>query len=131
MPAPAAAPPAVTASPAGTFRISVAALGTAAAVKPVCLDAGLRTVTHGGRPVELSRREYDLLSFLAGHPRRVFSRDRLLDEVWGGAEPGPRTVDVHVSRLRRKLGGGRPVIATVRGVGYRLADDAIVVTIPA
>jgi DNA-binding winged helix-turn-helix (wHTH) protein len=106
------------------------AAGPAPAVA-VCLDAGPRTVTRGGRPVELSRREYDLLSFLAGHPRRVFSRTRLLHEVWGGAGPGPRTVDVHVSRLRRKLGAGHAVIDTVRGIGYRLAGDAPVVTIPA
>jgi hypothetical protein len=91
---------------------------------PVRLYPGPRTVTLHGRPVELSRREYDLLSFLVEHPRRVFSRTHLLETVWGDLRPGTRTVDVHISRLRRKLTVQSPVITTVRGVGYRLADDA-------
>ena len=63
------------------------------------------------------------------HPRRVFSRGQLLHQVWGyDMVSGERTVDVHVRRLRVKLGGRTPLIATVRGVGYRL-DEAAPVTI--
>ncbi len=79
-----------------------------------------------GELVRLTRREFDLLAFLCESPRRVFSRSQLLRQVWG-YEPvsGERTVDVHVRRLRVKLGDDTyPVVATVRGVGYRLAEGA-------
>jgi hypothetical protein len=85
-----------------------------------------RTVYRDGEPVRLTRREFDLLAFLCASPRRVFSRSQLLRQVWG-YEPvsGERTVDVHVRRLRVKLGDEEyPVVATVRGVGYRLAEGA-------
>ncbi len=88
-----------------------------------------RMVLRDGMPVRLTRREYDLLVFLCEHPRRVFSRSQLLSQVWGyDMVSGERTVDVHVRRLRVKLGERGPVIATVRGVGYRL-DDAAQVTV--
>ena len=60
----------------------------------------------------------------------MFSRGQLLSEVWGHVHAGDRTVDVHVSRLRQKLGGPQQLIATVYGVGYRLADDAPVRVVP-
>jgi hypothetical protein len=83
-----------------------------------------RMVVHAGMPVRLTRREYDLLVFLCEHPRRVFTRRQLMRQVWGHEMVGgERTVDVHVRRLRVKLGERGPLIATVRGVGYRL-DDA-------
>jgi two-component system OmpR family response regulator len=85
-----------------------------------------RSVHRDGAPVRLTRREFDLFAFLVEHPRRVFTRRQLLRQVWG-YEPvsGERTVDVHVRRLRIKLGGGpSAVVATVRGVGYRLAETA-------
>jgi two-component system, OmpR family, response regulator len=89
------------------------------------LHTGSRLLLRGGAPVRLTRREYDLLQFLCENPRRAFSRAQLLRQVWGydmvGAE---RTVDVHVRRLRAKLGECSSVITTVRGVGYRLDDDA-------
>lgn len=78
----------------------------------------------------LTRLEFDLLLFLAERPRRVFTRGQLLDGVWGYDHTGERTVDVHVRRLRLKLGGALPVITTVYGVGYRLSDDARVVIQP-
>lgn len=88
------------------------------------IEPASRTVLQAGRPVQLTRREFDLLLFLAEHPRRVFSRDQLLSHVWGYEwVGGSRTVDVHVRRLRIKLGKNGPVVRTVHGVGYRLEDD--------
>ena len=72
-----------------------------------------------GHPVELSYREFELLAFLAEHPGRVFSRRQLVGSVWNGADVGSRTVDVHVRRLRMKLGRYAAGIVTVRNVGYR------------
>ncbi|MGD9735005.1 MAG: winged helix-turn-helix domain-containing protein [Solirubrobacterales bacterium] len=78
-------------------------------------------VTVAGEPVDFAFKEYELLRFLVTHPGRVFSREALLNRVWGyDYYGGARTVDVHVRRLRAKLGSehaGR--IQTVRGVGYR------------
>ena len=89
-----------------------------------------RMVSRDGTPVRLTRREYDLLAFLSEHPRRVFSRGQLLHHVWGyNKVSGERTVDVHVRRLRVKLGERGPLIATVRGVGYRLDDAAHVMVV--
>lgn len=91
------------------------------------LCTGSRLVLQDGAPVALTRREYDLFLFLCEHPRRVFSRAQLLRQVWGYDMVGTeRTVDVHVRRLRVKLGEAARIIATVRGVGYRLDDDAAV-----
>ncbi|MFY1594767.1 winged helix-turn-helix domain-containing protein [Micromonospora sp. WMMD737] len=82
-----------------------------------------RTALLDGAPVTLTRREYDLLVFLARHPHQVLSRSQLLRDVWGHeAYLGARTIDVHISRLRQKLAGHGPAIGTVRGVGYRLGD---------
>ncbi|ERG64071.1 hypothetical protein L332_06320 [Agrococcus pavilionensis RW1] len=73
-----------------------------------------------GRPVDLTYKEFELLRFLAAHPLRVFTREQLLSEVWGyDYFGGTRTVDVHVRRLRAKLGDLEGLIGTVRGVGYR------------
>jgi two-component system, OmpR family, response regulator len=89
-----------------------------------------RQVLLDGEPLPLTRLEFDLLLFLAERPRRVFTRGQLLAGVWGYEHTGERTVDVHVRRLRLKLGGTLPVITTVYGVGYRLSDDARVVVQP-
>jgi DNA-binding response OmpR family regulator len=86
-----------------------------------------RQVLLDGVPLPLTRLEFDLLLFLAERPRRVFTRGQLLAGVWGYEHTGERTVDVHVRRLRLKLGSGYPVITTVYGVGYRLSDEARVV----
>mgnify|MGYP001474652330 CR=1 FL=1 len=83
-----------------------------------------RTVTRDGVDVPLSRLEYDLLVFLAENPRRVYTRSQLLAHVWGERYASTRTVDVHVRRLRAKLGEDIPLISTVRWVGYRLAEGA-------
>lgn len=83
-----------------------------------------RTVTSGGQPVDLKPKEFDLLVFLAAHPMHVFSRETLLDRVWGyDFVGGTRTVDVHVRWLRSKLErdpANPQLIQTVYGVGYRL-----------
>lgn len=85
----------------------------------VVVDPGARTVAVGGRQVELTGKEFDLLAFLLVNPGYVMTRDRLLERVWGLAFPGgTRTVDVHVAQLRKKL--GRPeLVRTVRGSGYK------------
>lgn len=73
-----------------------------------------------GKALDLTFKEFELLRFLAGHPQRVFTREQLLSEVWGyDYFGGTRTVDVHVRRLRAKLGDMESLIATVRNVGYR------------
>ena len=93
------------------------------------IDTGRREVRLAGGLLRLTRREYDLLLFFAGHPGRVFTRPQLLKWVWGhDIISGERTVDVHVRRLRRKLRQLGPIITTVRGIGYRL-DDAAKVTL--
>lgn len=85
------------------------------------VDLATYQVTVGGAPIDFAYKEYELLRFLVTHPGRVFSREALLNRVWGyDYYGGARTVDVHVRRLRAKLGAehaGR--IKTVRGVGYR------------
>jgi phosphate regulon transcriptional regulator PhoB len=89
------------------------------------LDARTHEVTVRGEAVELSTLEFKLLFFLVSHPRRVLSRDRLLDEVWGRDRfVTPRTVDVHIRRLREKIEAapGQPQhLQTVRGSGYRFS----------
>lgn len=76
-----------------------------------------------GRPLDLTYKEFELLRFLAQHPGRVFTREQLLQQVWGyDYYGGTRTVDVHVRRLRAKLGSEHEsLIGTVRHVGYRFA----------
>ncbi|XID95739.1 response regulator transcription factor [Paenibacillaceae bacterium WGS1546] len=81
----------------------------------------LRTVSADGRPVELTPKEFDLLALLLSNPDRVYTRDELLDAVWGlEYAAGTRTVDIHMQRLRKKLGdAGQRRLATVFGVGYK------------
>jgi hypothetical protein len=99
------------------------ASGRAGSNAPLRIDNARRDVVLGGVPVMLTRREYDLLLFLAGHPGRVFTRPQLLKWVWGyDIVSGERTVDVHIRRLRRKLRQQGPTITTIRGIGYRLDD---------
>ncbi|MFD1146588.1 winged helix-turn-helix domain-containing protein [Saccharothrix hoggarensis] len=87
-----------------------------------------RRVLHRGVPVELTRLEFDLLHHLCAHPRQVHRRSSLMSKVWGVAGfVDTRTVDVHVRRIRRKLGDAAGVITTVRGVGYRVDSAADVV----
>jgi DNA-binding response OmpR family regulator len=90
------------------------------------IDSGRRSVEVGGRAVQLTYVEFELLRTLASHPGRVYSRRMLLEALWGGADyREPRTIDVHVRHLREKLepDPAEPeYILTVRGVGYRFRD---------
>jgi DNA-binding response OmpR family regulator len=80
-------------------------------------------VAVDGRPVRLTRREFELLRFLVENRNRVLSRDRLLERVWGLERPiETRSVDVHVGRLRGKLGAAGNQIETVVGLGYRFVE---------
>jgi two-component system alkaline phosphatase synthesis response regulator PhoP len=85
------------------------------------MDLSSYRVFMSGRPVDLTYKEYELLRFLATHPDRVFTRETLLNRVWGYEfYGGARTVDVHIRRLRSKLEDvGHSFIETVRNVGYR------------
>ena len=86
----------------------------------VTIDVQSYSAKLRGRPLDLTYKEFQLLHFLATHPARVFTREQLLSEVWGyDYFGGTRTVDVHVRRLRAKLGDQEQIIGTVRNVGYR------------
>ncbi|MCU1635912.1 MAG: transcriptional regulator [Cryobacterium sp.] len=86
----------------------------------VVIDEGNYSAKVHGTPLDLTYKEFELLRFLAAHPSRVFTREQLLSEVWGyDYFGGTRTVDVHVRRLRAKLGDQESLIGTVRNVGYR------------
>ena len=93
------------------------------AVGGLRMDLLRRVVTRGGKPVELLPTEWRLLEYMMRHPGQVLTRTMLLERVWDFAfDPTTNVVDVHVSRLRRKLeaSGGPPPIRTVRGAGYVL-----------
>lgn len=117
------------------LRLALGRAGAEAAAASIAAGGGV-TVTLGdlvvdeegysarlrGRPLDLTYREFELLKYLAQNPGRVFTRAQLLQEVWGyDYYGGTRTVDVHVRRLRAKLGSDHEsLISTVRNVGYRL-----------
>ncbi|MEY4319927.1 MAG: hypothetical protein RL378_1031 [Actinomycetota bacterium] len=88
----------------------------------VSIDESSYQATASGRPLDLTFKEFELLRYLVANPGRVFTREQLLSDVWGyDYFGGTRTVDVHVRRLRAKLGDRESVIGTVRNVGYRFA----------
>ncbi|HEX5265166.1 MAG TPA: response regulator transcription factor [Acidimicrobiales bacterium] len=91
---------------------------------PLVLNLETYQASVGGRALDLTYMEYELLRFLATHPGRVFTRETLLSRVWGYEYyGGARTVDVHVRRLRAKLGEeNAALISTVRSVGYRFGQ---------
>ena len=87
----------------------------------ITIDPASHRVTANGREVTLTLKEYELLHALMASPGVVFTRDRLLSEIWGTDYDGEtRTVDVHIRTLRQKLGDAGAAIGTVRGVGYRM-----------
>ncbi|MFF1352952.1 winged helix-turn-helix domain-containing protein [Streptomyces sp. NPDC058297] len=92
----------------------------------VRIDGVQRTARVDGRQLDLTYLEFELLAHLVAHPHRVHTRDQLVTTVWGYGHVGDgRTVDVHVARLRRKLGAEhRQAIQTVRRVGYKYAPPA-------
>lgn len=90
-------------------------------VGPLALDLAGHELTVRGRVIELTQQEFALLRFLCEHRGRVFSRDTLLERVWGvNYYGGSRTVDIHIRRLRMKLGDAAQPLETVRGVGYKI-----------
>lgn len=91
------------------------------------IDETSYTAKINGRTLDLTFKEFELLRYLNDNPGRVFSREQLLSEVWGyDYFGGTRTVDVHVRRLRAKLGEHESLIGTVRNVGYRLNPEGTV-----
>lgn len=90
------------------------------------VDAASQRVTAHGKPVKLGPTEYRLLHFFVSHPERVYTREQVLDRVWGqNVYVEERTVDVHIRRLRKALEphGFHNMIQTVRGTGYRFSDQ--------
>ncbi len=104
-----------------------ATAATTIASGPIVVDEGRMQVRYYGRTLELSRYEYGLLKTLASRPGHVFTREALLDRVWGDdSESMDRTVDAHVKTLRAKMKAVAPgidPIRTLRGSGYALAED--------
>lgn len=94
---------------------------TAIKIGPMHIDAEARSVSVHGQDVALTFQEFELLLYLCRRRDRVFSRQQLLAAVWDlDYAGGTRTVDIHVRRLRKKLGDGVALLETVRGVGYKL-----------
>jgi DNA-binding response OmpR family regulator len=117
---------------AGELRVRLAMVGrrlggagdAVIRLGPLAINSETYQVTVAGRVVDLTYKEFELLRFLVQRPGRVFTRTQLLQEVWGyNFYGGTRTVDVHVRRLRAKLGVEHEgLVQTVRGVGYRAAE---------
>jgi DNA-binding response OmpR family regulator len=106
-------------------RTAIEHPATARLVGDLSIDVGARAVKVGDEPVELTRTEFELLAALSERPGGVLSRETLLERVWGPNWFGDaHVVDVHISNLRRKISAARGRVQTVRGVGFRLVDDA-------
>jgi len=107
-------------------RSQPAAAATRLRVADLEMDLLARTVTRGGRALDLKPREFRILEYLMRHPGQVVTRTMLLEHVWDyHFDPQTNVVDVHMSRLRAKLDGGDApaLLETVRGAGYRLRAD--------
>ena len=94
----------------------------------ITVDLSAHRVQRSGRPVHLGPTEFRLLEFFMQHPRRVFSREELLDAVWGpDIHVEPRTVDVHIRRLRKSINGAGELdlVRTVRAAGYALDTESV------
>lgn len=87
-------------------------------VNDLTIDKDKYVVTYKNTSVSLPRKEFKLVELLAGIPGKVFTRDEIYDKIWGDAFVGDRTIDVHIRKLREKLGDD--LITTVKGVGYKL-----------
>jgi two-component system response regulator CpxR len=103
---------------------AAAGVGGRIEINGVALDPGTREVRADGQPVELTTFEFDILEQLMRGAGRVLSRDALMESLYNRkATPFDRSIDMHVSHLRRKLEAGRPRIKTIRGVGYQFLRD--------
>ena len=114
-------------------RASAEQVSTRVQTSGITIDEAAYSAKVRGKPLDLTYKEFQLLHFFATHPSRVFTREQLLSEVWGyDYFGGTRTVDVHVRRLRAKLGDLEQLIGTVRNVGYRfdVHDDEQVPATP-
>jgi DNA-binding response OmpR family regulator len=119
------APPADApgAAASGASGVRFAAPEAPLAFGPISLDPESRAVHVEGGLLDLTRKEFDLLAHLMKNPRRVLTRDRILQDVWGLEYLGEsRTIDAHIRRLRSKLGAAAGLVETVVGVGYRLGS---------
>jgi two-component system, OmpR family, response regulator MprA len=89
------------------------------------LNTGTREVYRGDRRIEATTREYELLLLFLRHPRRVLTREQILDRVWGDTDVDSNAIEVHIGRLRDKLeaNGESRLIQTIRGAGYVLRED--------
>ncbi|MFE4953799.1 winged helix-turn-helix domain-containing protein [Streptomyces sp. NPDC056653] len=116
-------PAVAAAAAAAAQRIVPQPVETPASAGPVRIDTVQRTAAVDGDTLDLTFLEFELLAHLVAHPHRVHTRDQLVTTVWGYGHVGDgRTVDVHIARLRRKLGAEhRRSIQTVRRVGYKYA----------
>lgn len=93
----------------------------AVAASGLVVDRAGRSVTFGGHGLEVTPTEFDLLELFCSNPGRAFSREYLLERIWRDElDVGPRTVDTHIQRLRKKLGDADATIQTVWGLGYRV-----------
>jgi two-component system, OmpR family, response regulator len=100
---------------------------TVLTVADLRIDLLSHRVTRDGKPIQLQRREFKLLEYLARHVNQVVTRTMLLENVWEHHfDPQTNVIDVHISKLRQKIdaGAARPLLHTVRGVGYRLGTVA-------
>ena len=105
---------------AGTVRNESLSLSAGS----VSIDRETREVISGGEKIELTLKEFELLSYLMEHMNRVVTRDELLDNIWGYDYDGEtRTLDMHIKTLRQKLRDAGQQIKTVRGVGYRFLKE--------
>ncbi|WP_279580089.1 winged helix-turn-helix domain-containing protein [Fodinicola feengrottensis] len=96
------------------------------------ISVGARQVVYRRRTIAFTRLEFDLLLFLCERPHRVHRRSSLLAQVWKFPDnmPSERTIDIHVRRIRKKLGTEFDLISTVRGIGYRLDPSDLVALTP-
>jgi DNA-binding response OmpR family regulator len=107
--------------PSRAAGVGVGAADEGLLLGELMIDEANYTARLGGRVLGLTYTEFELLTYLARHPGRVFTREQLLRQVWGDDFHGDiRTVDVHIRRLRSKLGCDNELIGTVRNVGYKL-----------
>ena len=85
------------------------------------IDSAAYTVTYEGKNIELTRKEFELLFKLLSYPNMIFTKNQLLDEIWGAdSASGDDTVKVHISRLRNKIAGVKEVeLISVKGIGYK------------
>jgi DNA-binding response OmpR family regulator len=92
-------------------------------VGPLVIDLEKFEVAAGGERIELTATEFKILQLLASRKGRVFSRDQILDHLWGTEKAViDRTVDVHIRNLREKLGAAASLVKNIRGVGYKLEE---------